>query len=245
MKTNGLIYILLMALCMLGIAACTPSANADLATAAVNETDTAADKSTAVSGSTAAATTVVEAQTSVAELSEPADAQLRLDVASQFTIDLTEEEAEWYYGNTFIELFMYPGLHWAPQLLVKNWEKNFAVHDLTLEYDDPVYGKVDLCFTGSRIHDIFMSDIYFRHYPDCTLTEMDGTEYFYKKEAIENQEVYLVALCEGRPFGLPSDEGGTGPFWVIRANDGKAEILAQNISMLKATLPQQKDLPAL
>ena len=229
-------------LCAGVLTACDPVEAVTTISETVAATTVVAEVTTAAETSAAEVTSVQE-QTGAEEVKneEAAEAQKKADVVKQFTLEMDEETADFYWHNTFIQLYMAPMMHWDPMLFFTQWSDMFEVHELELLYNDPVYGEIELCFTGSRVHDIFMSDIYFRHYPDCMITEKDGTEHSFRKSEIEDQEIYIVGLCEGLPFGMPID-GGTGPFWAIEVKDGKANVIARNVVMLKCSLPKAENL---
>ncbi|MBQ9992342.1 MAG: hypothetical protein IJP33_02805 [Firmicutes bacterium] len=192
--------------------------------------------------STLTETTVVETVTvtenmtsteSAAEAEAAAEAQKKENIISQFTVDYEGEAADHYWGNAFIHLCM---PHWEPEILFKKWEAQFPVKELLLEYEDAVYGTVMLRFKGSFLDDIMLSDTASDEYSKLSIYNRKGEETFLTKEEIVEKEIYLMAMCEDIPFGL-IDDGGTGPFWLIAAKDGKAEVLGQWIVQIYVTLP--------
>lgn len=171
------------------------------------------------------------------------DAQTKLNVVKQFTVDYEGDELTFYEGSAFLDLYIAAYMHWNPQPLVRDWEKLYPVYDLTMEYEDPVYGKIDLSCKGIEAHEVLMSDIFFMYYDTCTFKEKDGTEHYYKREKIEEQKFYILGSCEGEYFGMPLD-GGTGPFWLVEmGDDGKVRPLFTEIVMMKASLPSDLVLP--
>jgi len=167
------------------------------------------------------------------ETIEVAKAQKKKDIAKQFTVEYEGDAAEHYWGNAFIHLHM---PHWEPELLFKYWEDQFPVRELVLEYNDAVYGKINLSFKGASVNEIMLSDSASDEYNKMSVYTRRGKEIFLTKEDVLEREIYLMALCEDMPFGMPAD-GGTGPFWLVSVQDGKAEVLGTQIVQIYVSLP--------
>lgn len=182
-------------------------------------------------------TTIVDETETIDEevVSAQAEAEKKLNIINQFTVDLSAEEIAVFESDAFFYLLM---PHIEQEELLKRWKDADYVHELTLEYNDPVYGTAELRFKGANLHETFLSysDVAV-DYSACKLHNRSGECFEFTREEMIDQEIYLMAYCEDRVFGYPAD-GGTGPFWLVSVKDGKLRFISDRIVTINITLPR-------